>query len=174
MKRVAIPGSTLTVQIQITRWRIVNKSLLDHWPGMDKEYQMDYLTPDGNPLPPGLINHYWEGADKILGPGKASPETLHKLVGATPDAKVKISYAFDNDMQIITKSPKFTSIRTVHKDKDGNLWMKNDYFVVKTPKGGLGIKIFTDQVKQLKKLGFSYIKTQAEMAQKTSAGTGGF
>ncbi len=88
------------------------------------------------------------------------------LVGAPDEAQVSIrldEYHGNPAVEVFVEHPQYSAIRYLGEDEDGNRFIKNDTFFMKTGQTGtgLGTKVFSDQVAWAKDMGFSYIKTDA-------------
>jgi hypothetical protein len=105
---------------------------------------------------------------------KLPVEHAADLVGAPDDAKVSIGH-YNGSLRVSIIHPKFEAFRTIQKDADGFLHMKNDLFEVKQEHRGegLGEQVFASQVEGAQAAGCKYIKTWAAGGPR-SARHGGF
>ena len=93
---------------------------------------------------------------------------LRRMAGAIEGSKltfhIPVDFKNDNDAFAVTvEDDDYVSDRSFYRDTNGNLICHNDYFQVKGKQRGkgLGLHVFTTQVNELTKNGFTKIGTQA-------------
>jgi SPP1 gp7 family putative phage head morphogenesis protein len=98
-----------------------------------------------------------------------SVEHLAGLVGAPDDARVAVSINRvgssslpGSHATVYVDHPMYTAARSVAMDAEGNKSIHNDSFFMKSQKGtGLGTKVFSDQVANMRASGYDHIETWA-------------
>lgn len=84
------------------------------------------------------------------------------LVGAPDDASVKLGLTEKGNLAVTVKHPAFTA-RRILMSKDGERYVYNDSFFMAADKqgGGLGARVFADQVEACRAAGLTSIKCHA-------------
>lgn len=104
-----------------------------------------------------------EDAKTLFPPNERGLSDIASAVGAPDDAKVSLQRGGKGYVAIYIDHLDYKARRTASLDKDGKKVMHNDsFFIEEHAQGsGLGTKILTDQVANLKEQGFDRIETWA-------------
>jgi 8-oxo-dGTP pyrophosphatase MutT (NUDIX family) len=117
---------------------------------------------------PRVSEHSTEFVEKKLAEffpeGGVSADELPSLIGAPRGGLLYASRGLDDKLVVQVDHPHIDHCqRTLHHDQDGNLVMHNDLFFLKKKQrgSGMGLQVFSEEVRTLARLGVDRIETCA-------------